>query len=68
MTKKNHQIIKGMISHFDRGAQYASNDFVEIVKLVVIQLLEILILTNFGHKNTPQHKALQHRGGRGIAT
>ena len=32
MAKKNRQIVKGMIFHSDRGAQYASNDFVEILK------------------------------------
>ena len=32
MTKKNRQIVKGMIFHSDRGAQYTSNDFVEILK------------------------------------
>ena len=32
MAKKNRQIVKGMIFHSDRGAQYASNDFVEMLK------------------------------------
>jgi len=32
MAKNNRQITKGMLFHSDRGAQYASHDFVKILK------------------------------------
>ena len=36
MAKKNRQITKGMLFHSDRGSQYASHEFIEILKSNII--------------------------------